>query len=136
MRFRFSFVTVAVAILAAPAFAQDDAPAGEWEGVVVRNGVEASAALRLSESDDIWSGILRIDGASTPVDRVRVTDDNVHFELPDHAGVFDGTFASASMSGSVSGSDAPGSFALTLQPSAERQAFDDGYEGPIESQGP
>src|SRR5712692_2277943 len=40
MRSRFSLLILAVAGLAAPAFAQNDAPAGRWDGILVRNGSE------------------------------------------------------------------------------------------------
>ena len=133
MRTRFKFVVLAGAILAAPAFAQDEAPAGEWDGVLVRNGVETPIAMRLAESDDMWRGRLRIDDASSPLESVRVTENSVHFEVPG-AGAFDGTFSNGSMTGSVSGSVSAGSFALTLQESQEQAHV--GYTDPIESQGP
>jgi len=135
MRFRFSFVVLAVASLAAPAFAQNDAPAGQWDGILVRNGVQTPIALRLAENGDIWRGRLQVDGASSPLDSLRVTDNNVHFELPGQ-GVFDGTFSGGSMTGSVSvsGSGSGGSFALTREESQdELQA---GFGDPIQSQGP
>jgi hypothetical protein len=132
MRSRFSFVVLAVASLAAPAFAQSDAPAGQWDGILVRNGVQTPIALRLAENGDIWRGRLQIDGASSPLESLRVTDNNVHFELRNQ-GVFDGTFSSGSMTGSVSGGSA-GSFALTLEESPE--GAQDAYGGAIESEGP
>jgi len=133
MRSRFSFVVLAVASLAAPAFARNDAPAGQWDGILVRRGVQTPIALRLVENGDIWRGSLEVDGASSPLARVRVTDNNVHFELPGQ-GVFDGTFSSNSMTGSVSGSGSAGSFALTLE---ESQRDDlDAYGDSIDSEGP
>src|SRR6266446_9808522 len=133
MRSRFSFVVLAVASLAAPAFARNDAPAGQWDGILVRKGVQTPIALRLVENGDIWRGNLEVDGASSPLARVRVTDNNVHFELPGQ-GVFDGTFSSNSMTGSVSGSGSAGSFALTLE---ESQRDDlDAYGDSIDSEGP
>jgi hypothetical protein len=133
MRIGFKFVVLAGAILAAPAFAQDEAPAGEWDGVLVRNGVETPIAMRLAESDDMWRGRLRIDDASSPLESVRVTENSVHFKVPGE-GAFDGTFSNGSMTGSVSGSASAGSFALTLQ--EPPQQADVGYADPIESQGP
>src|SRR6267154_508420 len=116
MRFRYSFLVLALASLSAPAFAQNDVPAGHWDGTLVRNGARTPIVLRLSEKSDVWSGRLQIDGASSPLDSVRVADDNIHFELPGQ-GAFDGTFSGNSMSGSVSGSGAAGSFMLTLEQS-------------------
>ena len=133
MRSSFSLVALAAAILAGPAFAQDDAPAGRWEGTLVWNGVEKQIALRLTEDGEIWGGRLQIDDASSPLEDVRVTDNNVHFELPG-GGVFDGTFSSAAMIGSVVGFGPAGSFALTREESPED--VDNGYAGAIESQGP
>jgi len=133
MRSRFSFIVLAVATLAAPAFAQNDAPAGQWDGVLVRNGAQTPIALRLAETGDIWSGRLQVEGASSPLDSLRVTDNNVHFELPGQ-GVFDGTFSSNSMTGSVSGSGSAGSFMLTREES--QQERQDGFGDAIESEGP
>jgi len=133
MRSRFSFVALAAGILAAPAFAQNDAPSGQWAGVVVRNGARAPVSLHLSERNDMWRGRLQVDGASSPLDSVRVTGSRVHFELPGQ-GVFDGTFSSNSMTGSVSGSGSAGSFALTLEESQSQPQ--DAFGDPIESEGP
>ncbi len=133
MRFRFSFVALAVVSLAAPAFAQNDAPAGQWDGILVRNGVQTPIALRLAENGDIWRGRLQVDGASSPLDSLRVTDNDVHFELRGQ-GVFDGTFSSNSMTGSVSGSGSAGSFTLTREES--QQEWQDGFGDAIESEGP
>ena len=133
MRSRFTFVALAVASLAAPAFAQNDAPAGQWDGTLVRNGVQTPIALSLAENGDIWRGRLQVDGASSPLDRLSVTDNNVHFELPGQ-GVFEGTFSGGSMTGSVSGSSSAGSFSLTLEES--NQEVPDSYGDAINSEGP
>ena len=133
MRSRFSLVILTVASFAAPAFARNDAPAGQWDGILVRNGVETPIAVRLAEDGDIWRGRLQIDGASSPLNSLRVTDNNVHFELPGQ-GVFDGTFSSNSMTGSVSGSGSAGSFTLTREES--QQEWQDGFGDAIESEGP
>ena len=80
MRSRFSFVALAAGILAAPAFAQNDAPSGQWAGVVVRNGARAPVSLHLSERNDMWRGRLQVDGASSPLGSVpRI----IKFELRD-----------------------------------------------------
>jgi hypothetical protein len=133
MRSRFIFVALAVASLAAPAFAQNDAPAGQWDGTLVRNGAQTPIALSLAENGDIWRGRLQVDGASSPLNRLSVTDNNVHFELPGQ-GVFDGTFSGGSMTGSVSGSGSAGSFSLTLEES--KQDVPDSYGDAINSEGP
>jgi len=131
MRSRFSFVALAAGILAAPAFAQNDAPSGQWAGVVVRNGARAPVSLHLSERNDMWRGRLQVDGASSPLDSVRVTGSRVHFELPGQ-GVFDGTVSGDSMTGAVSGADRPGSFTLTREKPTDLFPYSD----PIESVGP
>jgi hypothetical protein len=118
MRSRFSLVALAAGILAAPAFAQTDAPDGQWDGVVVRNGAQAPVSLRLSERNDMWRGRFQVDGASSPLDSVRVTGNTVHFEVPGQ-GAFDGTFSGDSMTGAVSGSERPGSFTLTREKPAD-----------------
>src|SRR5256885_16869369 len=94
-------------ILPAQVFAKEEAPAGEWDGVLVRNGVETPIAMRLAESDDMWRGRLRIDDASSPLESVRGTENSVHFEVPG-AGAFDGTFSNGSRTGSLSGSASAG----------------------------
>jgi len=131
MRSRFSFVALAAGILAAPAFAQNDAPNGQWDGVVVRNGARAPVSLRLSERNEMWRGRFEVDGASSPLDSVRVTGNRVHFEVPGQ-GAFDGTFSGDSMTGAVSGADRPGSFALTREKPTDLFPYSD----PIESVGP
>jgi len=133
MRSSFSFLVLALATLSAPAFAQNDVPAGLWDGTLVRNGAQTPIVLRLSEQSDVWSGRLQIDGASSPLDGLRVADDNIHFELPGQ-GAFDGTFSGTRMTGSVSGSGTAGSFMLTLEES--RNDDPAGYLDPIGSEGP
>ena len=66
--------------------------------------------------------------AGMPLEHVRATGLGVHFELPGE-GAFDGTVAGNWMAGSVSGSVARGSFALTRE---VEQPFAD----PITSSGP
>jgi len=129
MRSRFGFIVLAAAIVAAPAFARDDAPAGQWDGVLEQNGVRVPVTVQLSENGGLWRGRLEVDGASSPLYSVRVAGNSVHFELPSQR-VFDGMFSGDSMTGSVSGSDLPGSFALT------REGSQDDEGDPIESEGP
>ncbi|MFL5311588.1 MAG: hypothetical protein ACJ79H_14150 [Myxococcales bacterium] len=133
MRSRFGIVLLAVASLGAPAFAQNDAPAGRWDGILKTNDVQKPIALSLAEDRDIWRGRLQVDGASSPLQALSVTENSVHFELPGQ-GVFDGTFSGASMKGSVSGSGSVGSFLLTLEES--NQQAPDSYGDPIDSEGP
>jgi len=99
----------------------------------VRNGAQTPIALRLSERGDIWSGRLQVNGASSPLDSLSVTDNKVHFELPGQ-GVFDATYSGRSMKGSVSGSGSAGSFALTLEES--NHDVEDSVGDPIDSEGP
>jgi len=129
MRSRFGFTVLAAAIVAAPAFARNDAPAGQWDGVLEQNGVRVPVTVQLSENGGLWRGRLEVDGASSPLYSVRVAGNNVHFELRSQ-GIFDGTFSGDSMTGAVSGSDLPGSFALT------REGSQDDQGDPIESEGP
>ncbi len=99
-----------------------------WQGFMLRNGLQVPIAMELAEASADWTGRLRVGNSSLPIEHVRVTGLGVHFELPGE-GVFDGTVAGNWMAGSVSGSAAQGSFALTRE---VEQAFAD----PITSSGP
>jgi len=119
MRSRFSFLVLAAAVVAAPAFAQDNQPAGRWDGVLVRDGAQAPISVDLREDDGIWRGRLELDGASSPLDGLRVAGNSVHFEQP-RQGVFDGTVSGDSITGSISasdskGADSKGSFTLSRE---------------------
>jgi hypothetical protein len=131
MRSKFGFVLLAAAIVAAPAFARNDSPAGQWDGVLERNGVRTPVTVQLAQKGGLWSGTIEVDGASSPADSVRVIGNSVHFELPGQ-GVFDGTVSGDSMTGAVSGSGRPGSFALTREEPTDLFP----YSNPTESAGP
>lgn len=119
------------AIIATRAFARNDSAAGQWDGIVERDGLPARMTVQLAQSFGRWRGRIEVDGASSPADSVRVTGNSVHFELSS-TGVFDGTVSGDSMTGDVSGSGRTGSFALTREEPAESAPDPD----PIESEGP
>jgi len=99
-----------------------------WQGFMLRNGLQVPIAVELAEARADWSGRLRVGNSSLPLEHVRVTGIGVHFELPGE-GSFDGTVAGNWMAGSVSGSAAPGSFALARE-------VQDAFADPITSSGP
>jgi len=132
MRSRLCFAVLAAAVVAAPAFAGSDSPTGQWDGVLERNGARAPVTIQLAQNGGLWRGRIEIDGATSPADSVRVTGNDVHFELPGQGVVFDGTISGESMTGEVSGSGRPGSFNLTREPSADLFP----YSNPVETVGP
>jgi len=95
---------------ASPGPDSDEAVAGNWQGVVLRNGLRAPVAVELSAQDRDWRGRLSAGDNSVPLQDVRVTATSVHFEVPGE-GTFDGAVAGDSMAGSISGG-ANGSFEL------------------------
>lgn len=114
MRSEFSFFVLAAALLAAPAFAHSQPPAGHWDGILERNGAREPIAINLAVDSGTWRGRFEADGASSQLESLSVTGNSVHFEVPG-AGVFDGTVAGDSMAGSVSGASAAGSFSLARE---------------------
>src|SRR5712664_1840505 len=94
----------------------DEAVSGRWQGVVLRNGLREPIAVDLSEQDHDWRGRFSAGVNSVPLQDVRVTATNVHFELPGE--VFDGAVAGDSMAGSISGSG-NGSFTLQRRDASE-----------------
>jgi hypothetical protein len=124
---------VLTAALAAPAFAKNAPPAGVWNGVLLRDGVESPIMIRLSEKDQLWKGRIGIAGVSSPAQRISVSGNTVHFELSDQA-VFEATFSGDSMNGKLSGGDAAGTFAMTRD--ATRDASESEWDDPIGSSGP
>ena len=109
-----------VALLAACAGASprpqgDVEPEGRWQGFLLRNGLRQPMALELTEASSVWDGRFSAGDNAVPLESVRVSGNNVHFELPGE-GAFDGAVAGDKMEGSVSGS-ASGSFNLTRQDS-------------------
>ena len=132
MRSEFSFFVLAAALVAAPAFAQNQPPAGHWDGILERNGAREPIAINLAVDGGTWRGRFEADGASSQLESLSVTGNRVHFELPGQ-GVFDGTFSGDSMAGSVSASGSKGSFTLTRE--KPREPYD-AYGDAIESEGP
>ena len=68
-------------------------------------------SLELTEASSIWDGRFSAGDNAVPLESVRVSGSNVHFELPNE-GAFDGDVAGDKMAGSVSG-PVSGSFNLT-----------------------
>jgi hypothetical protein len=99
-----------------------------WRGLMLRNGLQIPIAVELAEARADWSGRLRVGNSSLPLEHVRVTDLGVHFELPGE-GSFDGTVAGNWMAGSVTGSAAPGTFAIARE-------VQDAFPDPMTSTGP
>jgi len=132
MRSEFSFFVLAAALVAAPAFAQNQPPAGHWHGILERNGAREPIAINLAVDSGTWRGRFEADGASSQLESLSVTGNRVHFELPGQ-GVFDGTFSGDSMTGSVTASGSKGSFTLTRE--KPREPYD-AYGDAIESAGP
>jgi len=85
--------------------------AGNWYGYVVRNGTREPVTVELAENSSAWDGRLTTGDDARSLESVRVSGNNVHFELPGE-GVFDGAAAEDTMAGSVSGPSS-GSFSLT-----------------------
>jgi len=85
--------------------------AGNWYGYVLRNGSREPVTVELAESSSAWDGRLTTGDYARPLESVRVSGSNVHFEVSGE-GVFDGAAAEDTMAGSVSGSST-GSFSLT-----------------------
>jgi len=125
----FGLMTMAAGCASISPRAQASSSVSErWQGFMLRNGLQVPIAVELAQASAEWTGRLRVGNSSLALERVRVTDVGVHFELPGE-GIFDGTVAGNSMAGAVSSSAAPGSFALTRE---VEQAFAD----PITSSGP
>jgi hypothetical protein len=105
-----SIVLLGACAGASPRPDTDEAVAGRWQGVVLRNGLRAPIAVDLSEKDRDWRGRYSAGDNSVALQDVRVTPTSVHFELPGE-GTFEGVVAGDSMAGSIAGG-ANGSFAL------------------------
>jgi hypothetical protein len=95
---------------AAPRPQGEEATSGRWQGFLLRNGLREPVAVDLTYASSAWDGRLSAGDNSVPLEGVRVSGNNVHFELPGE-GVFDGAVAGNSMAGSVSGPTS-GSFSL------------------------
>ena len=88
-----------------------DEPQGRWQGYILRNGLRQPMGLELTEASSVWDGRFSAGDNAVRIESVRVSGNNVHFELPGE-GAFDGAVAGNKMEGSVSGA-ANGSFNLT-----------------------
>jgi hypothetical protein len=103
----------AVAAMSAPAHAQNGI-AGQWRGVLLRDGLQVPISMDLAGANQQLSGQLQVEDSLAPIESARASAAAVHFEVPG-AGIFDGTVAGDSMAGSVSGTAASGSFSLTRE---------------------
>jgi len=104
-----------VAVLAACAGASPrpqggEALQGRWQGFLSHNGIREPVSVELAEDGSVWDGRLSTHDNSMTLDSVRVSGNNVHFEVPGE-GVFDGAAAGDTIAGSVSG-PVSGSFSL------------------------
>jgi hypothetical protein len=95
---------------ASPRPSSNEAVAGRWQGVLLRNGLREPVSIELSAQDRGWRGRFSAGDNFVPLQDVRVTATSVHFELPGE-GTFEGAIAGDSMAGSISGG-ANGSFTL------------------------
>jgi len=91
----------------------DLAPAGDWRGYVLHDGLRAGILVSLHDDHGAWNGTLSDGDNAVRLSGVAIAGSRVHFEQGDTA--FDGSVAGSSMSGTVSGAQA-GSFALDRQP--------------------
>jgi hypothetical protein len=96
---------------AAPRPQSEGAPYGYWQGFLERNGLREPVSVELTaEGRSAWDGQLSAGRSTMPLEDVRVSGNNVHFEVSGE-GVFDGVVAGDSMAGSVSG-PVSGAFSL------------------------
>ena len=104
-----------VAVLAACAGASprrqgEQALQGRWQGSFQHDGIREPVSVELAEERAVWDGRFSTRDNSMTLESVRVSGNNVHFELPGE-GVFDGAAAGDTLAGSVSG-QVSGSFSL------------------------
>jgi hypothetical protein len=103
-----AFVTACAG--AAPRPQSEGAPYGRWTGFLERSGVREPMSVELTRASSPWAGKLSAGDASVPLEDVRVSGNNVHFEASGE-GAFDGVVAGDEMAGSLSG-PASGDFSL------------------------
>jgi hypothetical protein len=113
-------VVIAAVLVALPAVAREPNRSGEWQGVLLQNGERASLFVAESEGGK-WTGAVRSGSIVLPLDNVRVSGSDVHFEVPG-IGAFDGSVASDWMAGAGTGAAPAASFALTRKRNAELDA--------------
>ncbi len=104
-------VLLAACAGAAPRPQGEGALHGRWQGFVLRNGLREPVSIELREKSSAWDGQLSAGDNSVPLESVRFSGNNVHFEVSGE-GVFDGVVTGNSMAGSVSG-PVSGSFSLS-----------------------
>lgn len=93
----------------------DIAPAGNWHGYRLHDGLREPIFVSLDEDGGGWKGTYSDGDRSVPLSDVKVGDGGrVHFAVQGSA-AFDGSVAGSSMAGTVTG-DSVGSFALDRQP--------------------
>jgi hypothetical protein len=113
MRTAFSIGFVAVLAACAgvsPRPHGEEALQGRWQGSFQHDGIREPVSVELGEESSVWDGRLSTRDNSLTLERVRVSGNNVHFEVPGE-GIFDGAAAGDTMAGSVSG-PVSGSFSL------------------------
>jgi hypothetical protein len=106
-----SVVFLAACAGAAPRPQGESGLHGQWRGFVLRNGFREPVSVELRERSSVWDGRLSAGDNAVALESVRVSGNNVHFEVPGE-GAFDGAAAENTMAGSVSG-PVSGSFSLT-----------------------
>jgi len=106
-------VAVGCAGLSERALAGNSVPE-RWHGFMLRDGLRVPILLDVATDGAGPTGQFRVGETSFPVERMRVGGFDVHFELPGGF-VFDGTMAGTAIAGSVSGTQAHGSFTLARE---------------------
>src|SRR3954469_6376796 len=74
--------------IAVTAFAQEDSPAGTWNGTLEQGGTQKPLAIQLTDEGGVWRGRFQVDGASSTMEKLSVDGNHVRFVL-DGQGVFD-----------------------------------------------
>src|SRR5260370_29752286 len=84
---------------ASPRPQSEGAPYGYWQGVLERDGLREPVSVELTAAGrSAWDGQLSAGHNTMPLEGVRVSGNNVHFEVSGE-GVFDGVVAGDSMAG-------------------------------------
>jgi hypothetical protein len=84
---------------------------GRWEGFVLHDGLREPVSVELTGSGGALDGQLDAGDGSVPLESVRLSGTNVHFEASG-GGAFDGVLAGDRIAGSVTGPE-NGSFSLS-----------------------
>ena len=80
-----------------------DPAAGNWRGVLERDGWPEAMAFRIENADGAWRGEWQLAGVSQPLQNVEVSGDNVRFETDKL--LFAGRLQGSTLSGSVARKD-------------------------------